>query len=499
MDVVLVLIFAVVFLCSFLIISAPKGIPPGPLSIPVVGSYFFNRKLRKKATYSGYLESAKVYGNIFSYKIGSRLIVVLHGYDAIYQALVKQAHEFSDRPTFLPGVQRFITKFDGHGIVFEKYNSTWKMLRRFTIQTLRDFGVGKSSIEEKIMIEVDAATKVIEVEAGRPFEIAPLLAKMAGNVIYGIVFGQRFEYSDSKFEMIHRMSTTALRGQGANSIANFFPLWVTWIFDKQSNKEARMRADNLDTIKEFILERIKEHEDSFDENNIRDFVDLYIQVTRDSKEGSEELFKKGTSLQVILELFIAGTVTTYNTLDWAFLYMAEYPDIQAKCQHEIQDALGDKIIQYADRGNLKYVDATLSEIQRAASILPISVQHCTSEDTKLFGYHIPKDTVISPCLFSANYDPKYWKEPHKFNPNRFIDGKGKLIKNDALIPFSVGPRTCAGEPLARMELFLIFANMLQRFTFEREDVGVKHSMVEKPNQGLRAPYPYKMRIKRRQT
>lgn len=219
-------------------------------------------------------------------------------------------------------------------------------------------------------------------------------------------------------------------------------------------------------------------------------------MSRDSKEKTAEVFTKDSMLRVILELFIAGTETTYNTLDWAFLFMSENPDIQAKCHQEIKDTVGDKHIQYSDRKYLTYVDATISEIQRHANVVPMAVPHCASEDTTLLGYRIPKRTIIMPSLYSANMDPNHWADPYMFKPERFIDFKGKLIKNEVLMPFSVGPRVCLGEPLARMELFLVFSYMLQRFTFERENANVKHSMEVKQNQVTRAPLPYKLRVKR---
>ena len=64
-------------------------------------------------------------------------------------------------------------------------------MRRFTLQTLRDFGVGKTSIEDKIMAEINAATRVLQDTKTQPFIIAPLLQNIIGNIIYGIVFGQR--------------------------------------------------------------------------------------------------------------------------------------------------------------------------------------------------------------------------------------------------------------------------------------------------------------------
>ena len=102
MDLVLILTFAVVFLVSFVFLSRPKGLPPGPVALPFIGSYPFVKKLQDRLPHVVYLESSRKYGNIFSFKLGQQTLVVLTGYDAVYQALVKQADVFSDRPNFLP-------------------------------------------------------------------------------------------------------------------------------------------------------------------------------------------------------------------------------------------------------------------------------------------------------------------------------------------------------------------------------------------------------------
>ena len=70
--------------------------------------------------------------------------------------------------------------------------------------------------------------------------------------------------------------------------------------------------------------------------------------------------------------------------------------------------------------------------------VPLSVMHRAINDTELQGYKIPQGSIIIPLLYSASYDPKYWVDAETFNPDRFINTTGKLIKNDALMPFSVG-------------------------------------------------------------
>jgi len=77
------------------------------------------------------------------------------------------------------------------GIVFSAYGQSWRELRRFTIQALRDFGVGKTSLEEKVATEVDALTTYLKNTNGKPLEFNRPIQKLVGNVIFGIVFGKR--------------------------------------------------------------------------------------------------------------------------------------------------------------------------------------------------------------------------------------------------------------------------------------------------------------------
>lgn len=123
--------------------------------------------------------------------------------------------------------------------------------------------------------------------------------------------------------------------------------------------------------------------------------------------------------------------------------------------------------------------------------------HCTNRDTVLMGHYIPKRTMVMTNIYSATMDPRYWQGPTNFNPDRFINCAGKLIINKALVPFSVGPRACLGEPLARIELFLVITKLLQRFTVTKSDPGIKYSMDSKPNQVTRAPLPYEVIFKER--
>uniref|UniRef100_A0AC35FHJ9 Cytochrome P450 n=1 Tax=Panagrolaimus sp. PS1159 TaxID=55785 RepID=A0AC35FHJ9_9BILA len=86
-----------------------------------------------------------------------------------------------------------------------------------------------------------------------------------------------------------------------------------------------------------------------------------------------------------------------------------------------------------------------------------------TKDTKIHGYNIPVDTLITHQISTVSMNEKYFPEPEKFRPERFLDKNGKFFQPPELIPFGVGKRACLGEGLARLELYLFTANIANQF------------------------------------
>ncbi|WAR03298.1 CP2U1-like protein [Mya arenaria] len=224
------------------------------------------------------------------------------------------------------------------------------------------------------------------------------------------------------------------------------------------------RTAAIERVKRYLSETIGDHKASFDKDNIRDFIDLYLKASREDSE--QQLFTEANVYKIIVDLFLAGGETTGTSLDWALLYMVVHPRVQERCFEEISMVVGTgRPVCVADKNALPYTQATLLEIQRIANTLTFSLPHVANSDSTLFGYTIPKGSIVIANLYSAHQDPKYWPDPDSFRPERFLNSDGKVARKDGMVPFGNGPRLCIGEPLARMELFLIFTNLLQSFRF----------------------------------
>jgi cytochrome P450 len=112
---------------------------------------------------------------------------------------------------------------------------------------------------------------------------------------------------------------------------------------------------------------------------------------------------------------------------------------------------------------LHYLNAVLQESFRTASLVASGVPHYTTKAIKLDSYIIPKGSIIYGSLYHIMNDPEYFKDPHSFKPERFIDGEGKFVLNDRIFPFGIGKRICLGQTLAEKEFYIFFAGMMQQF------------------------------------
>ncbi|XP_071390634.1 cytochrome P450 2K1-like [Centroberyx affinis] len=241
-------------------------------------------------------------------------------------------------------------------------------------------------------------------------------------------------------------------------VYNMFPWLGKWFGDRRQTLNVNAAHRNQ------MTKLIRGLEETLNPQMCRGFVDSFLVQSRESGNMNTHHHKTNL-LTTVSNLFGAATDTTGATLRWGLLLMAKNPNVQDQVQEELSRVIGSRQIRVEDRKNLPYTDAVIRETQRLANVVPLSLPHKTSQDVTFQGYFIKKGTTVYPLLTSVLYDETEWESPHTFNPAHFLDKDGKFVKKDAFLPFSAGRRVCVGESLARMELFLFFTSLLQRFHF----------------------------------
>uniref|UniRef100_A0A4W6CB86 Cytochrome P450, family 2, subfamily U, polypeptide 1 n=1 Tax=Lates calcarifer TaxID=8187 RepID=A0A4W6CB86_LATCA len=470
------------------------NIPPGPKPWPIVGNFggflipsFIQRRFGQSSNSTDTVrsaivvltEQANVYGNVFSLFVGSQLIVVLNGYEVVKDALSNHPEVFSDRPE-IPTVT-IMTK--RKGIVFAPYGPVWKKQRRFCLGILRNFGLGKVSFEPCILQGLATVKtellRLNEESGGAGVDLSPLISNAVSNVICSMVLGQRFHHEDSEFRTLLSLMDRGLEicVNSPAVLINVFPLLYYLPFGVF--KELRQVEGD---ITEFLKRIIAHHRETLDPENPRDLVDMYLKEMLVQQAAGEEdsSFTEDYLFYIVGDLFIAGTDTTTNSVLWILLYMVLYPNIQGKSnrpfspffvQAEIDNVVGrHRVPSMTDKGSLPFTEATIMEVQRLTAVVPLAIPHMSSEVT-LF----PKEQLFYPI--------------YRFNPERFLDDDGKLLKKECFIPFGIGRRVCMGEQLAKMELFLMVISLLQAFKFRLPEGTPPPPLHGRFGLTL-APYPY---------
>ncbi|XP_064125626.1 cytochrome P450 2C19-like isoform X2 [Loxodonta africana] len=400
MDLVVVLVLCLSSLLLFSLWKQSYGkgkLPPGPTPLPIIGNIL---QLDMKDISNSMSNFAKTYGPVFTLYLGMKPTVVLHGYEAIKEALIDQGEEFSGRGHFAVA-ERTNKEF---GVVFSN-GKIWKETRRFSLMTLRNFGMGKRSLENRVQEEARCLVEELRKTKALPCDPTFILACAPCNVICSIIFQNRFEYTDQHF-----LNLIGILNENTEILS------TPWMQEKHNQQS------------EFITENL---------------------------------------LATIADLFGAGTETTSTTLRYGLLLLLKHPEVTAKVQEEIDRVIGrhrSPCVQ--DRGSMPYTNAVIHEILRYIDLIPLSLPHAVTRDIKFRDYIIPKGMTILTSLSSVLYDKKEFSNPEMFDPGHFLDASGNFMKSDYFMAFSAGKRICLGEGLARMEIFLFLTTILQKFTLK---------------------------------
>lgn len=185
-----------------------------------------------------------------------------------------------------------------------------------------------------------------------------------------------------------------------------------------------------------------------------------------------------------INTMIFGTHDTSKSTFAFLLYnLAKYPEIQQKAYEEIVLEVKDEIIQ-PELLQIPYTEAVIKETLRLFSPIPHLCRKLGSELT-IGGYTFPKgaEMAISPYLMGRN--PKYFKDPLTFNPDRF---HGVDVAPEGFIPFSIGARKCIGGKIAIMSLKNTIAMFLKSFKIalpkDSEEMTVYAELSLKPLNGI---------------
>ena len=461
MIVEVVLLLIVVGLLAAHSTKRPPNFPPGLPRLPVLGSVTF----LQPNFFEVIKEMHKKYKGIFSFYLGNNPVVVVTEYNLYKEAMADDA--FTARASIGANDEfmRPDENGDRSGIMFAD-GSTWQEQRRFSLRQLRDLGFGKVGMEPLIIEEVQKCIQMLAKEAGNVTSLKLKLNVSILNALWHILTGEKLAYDDPKSKEIIQKFYIMMSRSNVVGALMLFP-WLKHVMPDQLGYTNTKEAN--DEVADLILETYDYHMETFDGDNLRDFTDAYINEMAAQRDNTQSSFYgikgKNNFIVNMTNMFVGGSETTSNTINYTLWYMCKHPEVQVKVHKEIDNVIGrDRMPSLEDRSKTPYLEAVTYEAQRITGLGFAGIFRVASRNTKLGGYDIPKGTRLAYGIYEIMHDPNYWSDPEDFIPERFIKD-GKFHQDERFVAFGIGKRNCMGKTLALTELYLFLSALLQRFSF----------------------------------
>ncbi|CAG5133344.1 unnamed protein product [Candidula unifasciata] len=464
-------------------------LPPGPPGLPLIGNVldFRGSTLTKKT-----LEWKGKYGDVIHYKMGFRRWVVISSIEALEEAYLQRGHDFASKP-HVPSLASFSE--DCNNIAFAPYSEALRYRRKVAMQAMRQFLTG-SQHTERIHQVVQTAVSNLSAQKGS-FDPHRFFSHVIFNLIHDLCFGYTLDVDDPNYvRLLSIFDNSNL--QLVSFWEDAFPILLYWP-TRRFQEATRIVEETRAYIKKHIDQRQKQ----FREDKLENLIDNIFLAQKVVVEGEDETLKAGfTDLHtrnIIRDIFFAGIATSRQTLDWIFLVLAANQKAQNKIHEEIDKATGGAVPGREHRTDLVYTETVIMEVMRLYPVVPMGLPHETMCDTQVGGYDVPAKTVILVNQYAIMRDPRHWDNPEVFKPERFLEENGTKVRTrlQSWIPFSIGPRNCIGEFLARQNLLYSVVGLLQQLHFDLAPENPQPDMTPEDTWFDLRPRPYKLVVTRR--
>ena len=247
------------------------------------------------------------------------------------------------------------------------------------------------------------------------------------------------------------LSETAVREMGE---VIHLPRW-TPLPRIRAKKWAMNYIDSI--IRRVIAERRKTGEDR------GDLLSMLLHAV-DSEDSKARMTDEQARDEAMV-LFLAGHDTTAAGLTWLWYIMGKHPEVQERAHNELESVLQKNSPGFADVAKLPYLSSVIKETLRLYPPAIGIFAREAKQQIELGGYEIPRGSIVYAFCYVTHRDQRWFPEPERFDPERFLGEKEGKVSPFAYFPFGAGPRACIGAQFALTEMTLVAACLLRRFEF----------------------------------
>lgn len=389
--------------------------------------------------------------------------------DQVREVLVEKAKSFGRHARQI----EVFAKVHGQSVLTTE-GQTWQRQRRMLLPAFSPKSFG--TYAEQIALATDHVLKNAEHACKEPVDFEHMVNMLTMDAIMRTMFGTASNEENLRAEYAVR----ELSRIGYEEV--FWPVGLPdWLPIPSKNHKRRC----IGMLENIILRCIDERR-SGKNAGCGDLLDQLISA--DDAEGTGQLSDKEIRDQC-MTIFLAGHDTTAAGLTWAGWCLASHPEIAAKAAQEADIVLQGRLPTFADLPRLPYIGQIVRETLRLYPPAVGTFLRQAIEDVEIGGWRVPKGSLVAIMSFVIQRDPRWYPDSLTFDPERFNDERSKAIPRGAYIPFGTGPRVCIGSNFAMMEMTLIMAILVQRFTLsplpEANAPGLKMTVALHPKGGLK--------------
>ncbi|CAL1386193.1 unnamed protein product [Linum trigynum] len=441
--------------------------PPGPPKLPVIGN--IHQLIRHPLVHRRLRDLAQRHGpHVMGLRLGEVLHVVISSAEAAREVMKTHDLVFATRPHILMAE---IVMYGVRDVALAPYGDHWRQLRKICVMELlsaRRVQSFRPVREAEVSRLVAGVSSAAAASAGVNVNLA--VASATSGLTFKTAFGMAKELTEETFSGLVGDVSDALSGF---RISEVFPS-LTFL---PALTGFRAQLTRLHHAADALLEEILcEHKDrrrrqgggggAVDGRQPEDLVDILLDL---QEEGDQESLTDEAIKAVVLDMFVGGTETTTTAVEWTMSEMMKNPSIMKKAQEEVRRlSRGKAIVEEESLDELKYLEAVIQESLRLHPPLPLLIPRESLEAVEVGGYEIPAITKVIVNAWAIARDFRYWTEPEKFNPDRFLDNDSANDRrlNFEFIPFGAGRRNCPGMFFAMALVKLVLANLIYRFDWK---------------------------------
>ncbi|KAK9812980.1 hypothetical protein WJX72_006775 [[Myrmecia] bisecta] len=397
-----------------------------------------------------------------------------------------------DKPTDIYGLFDVVTSKENHATLFSsRTDEYWRMVRKAYAPAFHSKNL-RQGFHHELKVNNDLAELLTALGPETPIEVHSLMERLALEATGKVGFAKEFGVLRAAFPgsvgSVHSLDNifTFVNAAIAESERRFQnplrkPLRLVW----PGVRAGEHACHQFHQAMASLLDELKARGEEWAATD----PSIAAHIIRATDKNGRRLPDDRLAAE-IGTLFVAGELTTADTISWAMFLISQHPEVEAKIVAEL-GALGllvtkaggqPRAMTYEDLGKVSYLTSAIKEAMR---MLPSASDGSFRESkrrVKMGGFEVPKGVVVWIPFYSMHNSSRNWPDAGQYMPERWLgdttpsedqdaSSDSKDVKPSAFLPFSVGPRNCVGQAMAKMTYTTTLALLYSRFTFKLVQEG----------------------------